>query len=279
MLSLLLPLRASGDRISNETLNQLIKLSGAHKQVSEISAIAWGGFLKGSEQGPTIPSAELEKVKKAMESAFNPQSMMEIISNEIQTNITEKEGLELITWYISDEGAKITAAEERASSNEGIQQMFREARTLLIDKDRVNRAIEIDRLISGTEMTLSLQRYSEIALFTAFQALKEPTTPVNIAEFNTRMYTHEQKARAQAQQLTILSIAFCYKNIEETLLNNYIEFLKSEAAKKYTKVGMEGFKEAFRKSTDQMALLLAKIAREQLETIDNPPIKLKPQQH
>lgn len=269
LLSLVfLPTIVIGEQISIETLSKLTKLSGADKQVAGLSEIAWSGFVQGTREGPTIPPEELAKVKEAMESAFNSSDMMKTIKNEIRAEITEEEGLELISWYQSKAGVKITSAEEKASSNQAIQQMFKEARFLMEDQKKVKTAIRIDQLVNGTEMTLCLQRYSGIALFTAFESLKNPDTPVNIADFNTRMYAQEQQARGQAQKLTILSLVFCYKDIEQTVVDEYIEFLKTPTSRRYTKNAMEGFKEAFRKSTDQMATLLAELAREQLKTID-----------
>ena len=102
-------------------------------------------------------------------------------------------------------------------------------------------------------------------MFTAFSTLKNPDTPVDMATFNTQMYAQEDQLRAQARQITILSLASCYKNTDPASMKKYIEFLKSPASRRFTASVSRGNKEAFKLSIDKMAVSLAAIARKDIE--------------
>lgn len=245
--------------ISENSFDKVMALSGLNKQTAEIPAMVMAGMDRARQRESSISDVEFRDMQKPIKDAFLPSKILRTIGNEIRRNTTESEAKDLLTWYESDSGRKITRAEENASNPVAYQEMLREAQSLLADKKRVDFAKRIDYLVNATNMSMELQENTGVAVFSAISIAMNPSQPVNIDDFKTQMTAQNQQMRANVEKLVILSLVYSYKNLDEANIEKYIKFLEQPNSRKFNENVINGMKLAFNQSIDAMAKSMASI--------------------
>ncbi len=243
--------------ISEGSLDKLQALSGLDKQVAELPGMVRAGVEQARQQGSPIPDAEFNEVMSSIVSAFQPSVILSTIGMEIKNNISESEAKDLLAWYESDLGRRITKAEENASTPAAYQEMIKNAQILLADEKRVESAKKLDSLLNATGMAMQLQENAGVAVFTAISTVKNPGQPVNMEAFMAQMTAQEPQIRANIEQLVVLSFVYSYKDIDIASIEKYIIFLERPNTKKFNDSVLKGMKYAFNQSVEIMAKSLA----------------------
>ncbi len=254
--------------ITENSLDKLMVLSGLNKQVAEYHGMVWAGFEQARQQAPGISDAELVEIRKSIEDAFQPSKILSTISIEIKNNISESKANDLLAWYESNLGKKITKAEEDASTPVAYQEMIRDAQLLLADEKRVKLVKKIDNLLNATDMTMQLQENTAIAIFTAISTAMNPGQPVNVNAFKAQLSAQEQQMRANAEQLVIVSYVYTYKDIEITSIEKYIQFLERSNTRKFNDSIIIGMKYALNQSINEMANSLVLVFNKYAEKVN-----------
>jgi hypothetical protein len=196
----LIPMQVSAAELTRDSLDKLMVLSGITKQIAEIPGMVWTGFNQARKQGSLVGDAEAEEVKSTILKAFQSAYIVGAIGAEIKKSVTETDAEEMLGWYESDLGRKITKAEEQASTPAGYEEMLRNARSLLADQQRVGYAREIDSLTNVTEMMMQLQEHTGVAVFTALGKPRNPDFPAQLAIFRAQLASQEPQMRQDAQR-------------------------------------------------------------------------------
>jgi hypothetical protein len=228
-------------------------LSGINKQVAGYPGMLNAGIDQAHQQNPSIPGNELSGMKRAIEKAFVPELFINSISNEIRNNVTEEEASQLISWFESIPGQKITLAEENASKPEALQNMISEAQSLFSDTTRVGLAQKIDALVGSTDMTMQIQMDTAVAVFTSVSSALGQNQNEMIENFKLQLASREEQMRKNTEQFTIISFLYSYKNIDLETLKKYIHFLGEPNTIKFNDSVKKGLKYAFKKATNDMA--------------------------
>lgn len=257
LLTLLIVNNVSAGTVSENSLNKIMALSGLNKQVAQFPAMVGAGMAQARQQGSAIPDAEFSEMLKSVKSAFEPSAFLKVISKEIKSNLSESDAKNLLVWYKSSLGRKITKAEEAASTPAGYQQMIKEAQSLLANTKRVGLAKEIDSLINMTDMSMQLQEDSGIAVYTAISSVKNPGKPVNVKPYVDQVSAQKQQMRAQVEQLVLLSFVYGYKDLDIASIKKYISFLKEPNTKKFNDSVIKSMTIAFNLAINKMAKSLA----------------------
>jgi len=250
---------AMASEISNDSLSQLMNLSGISKQVSEIPAGISAGMQQARQKGSSLSDEQYSKISEVMTKAFQPAGINSTISKGIKSKISESEAQELLSWYKSDLGKKITKAEEKGSEPAAFQEMLKQAQSLMADKERVGLAQRIDKLVNATDLTVEFQKNTATAIFTSLSKAMNPGQPVNMQAFDAKMAEAEPKMRQQLEQLITLSYVYNYKDLSTAEINKYIEFLQRPSTKKFNSTTMDGMKKALEESSKTMSSSLATI--------------------
>ena len=254
----------SGD-ISKESLDRIMALSGLNKQVAEFPGMVGAGVEQARQQGSAIPDAEFSEMQRAIESAFQASEILSAISREVKISTSEAGAKELLAWYESDLGRKITIAEEKATTPAAYQEMIREAQSLLADEERVKYAKKLDSLLSSTDMAMQLQETTGLAVFTAMSTAMNPDQPVNVEAFKAQMSAQAQQLRANIEQLVIVSYVYSYKHIDTESIEKYVKFLEQPNTKRFNYSVIKGTKYALDQSIRKMANSMAAIFKKHAE--------------
>ena len=243
--------------LTENSLRQLMVLSGLNKQVAQIPGVIQAGVAQARQQGASIPDAEFIEVQKSIVDAFSTSEFLKTIGNEFKNNITEEDAKELLTWYKSNLGRKITQAEENASTAAEYQKMMKEAQSLLTKEKRLALAKEIDSLMDASGMTINIQEHAGVAVYTAISSAMNPGQPVNLKPYMDRMASQRQQMSANIKTLVLVSFIYNYKNIKIDNIKNYINFLKKPSTKRLNDSAIKGMVSGFNLSIDRMAKSLA----------------------
>ena len=257
LFALLISNMTMAGSLSDNSLSQLMALSGLNKQAAQIPGLVQAGVAQARQQGAAMPNDEFAEVQKSIGSAFSTSEFLNTVGSEINKNVSEKDAKELFSWYKSSLGKRITQAEENASTPAAYQEMMKQAQSLLADKKRLMLAKEIDSLVDVSGMTMNIQENTGVAVYTAISSAMNPGKPVNIKPYMDQMAAQKQQMSANIKQLVLVSFIYSYKNIKIANLKKYITFLKKSSTKRLNDSVIKGMLNAFNQSTNKMAKSLA----------------------
>jgi hypothetical protein len=206
---------------SDETIDKVLELSGLVEQVSQIPGQIMMGMEQARLQGAAIPEDFHNAMLATVESSIAPSDIIEEIGNSLQQQISDSEAQDLLAWYQSDLGRKITAAEEKASSPDAFQQMVQEAQIHLANSERVKFAKTIDSLLGATDMAVGIQEYTGIAVYSAIMTAMQPGVPLNLDRLKAQISASSAQTRAALQQMIILNLVYAYRTIDTEELARY----------------------------------------------------------
>ncbi|HEY9147448.1 MAG TPA: DUF2059 domain-containing protein [Gammaproteobacteria bacterium] len=259
LLFTLLTCSIAAAELSDDSLDALMQLSGINQQVTEIPGGVVAGMQQSMQQGAPISQEQLDKIEQAILKSFQPAAISNTIADELKDALSEAEAQQLLKWFRSDLGKKITAAEEEASSAAAYQEKFAQAESLLSDEQRVQLARRIDRLVNLTDMTLEFQKGTAIAVFNSLSRAMNPGQPVNSEAFEAKLAENEAAMQQQIEQMVTLSILYNYRNISMDEMNKYMAFLEQPATRKFNDNAINGMKLAIHRSVNEMAESMAMI--------------------
>jgi hypothetical protein len=255
------PLQVSAAEVTKDSLNKLMQLSGLNKQMAEVPGVILAGFEQASRQGSPVQDGEMQEMKETIVSAFQPSVILAAVAAEVRKGVSEADAREMLGWYESELGRKITKAEELASTPAAYEEMQREARSLLADEQRVGYARKIDALAKMTDMTMRLQEYTGVAVFTAVEKTRMPDFPVQLASLKAQWAIQEPRIRESVEQLVTASFVYSYRTIAGGDIEKYIGFMERPVTIRFNESVVRGLERAFNQCTDSMAKGLARVAR------------------
>lgn len=201
--------------VSDNPIDKLLDLSGLTKQVREFPGLVKAGMEQARQQGTSIPEDLFSKMLKSADKSILPSEILDEIRSSLNKTISKDEAKKLLKWFESDLGKNITVAEKKASTPEAYQQMIGNAQALLTDSKRVEFAKRLDKLLGATDMTMNIQNYSGLAVFSAIMTAVTPDQPLNIEAYKSQMLAMEPQMRANIEQIVIISFIYSYKTIDD----------------------------------------------------------------
>ncbi|MBX2808211.1 MAG: DUF2059 domain-containing protein [Cellvibrionaceae bacterium] len=245
--------------LSDESLTKIIDLSGLTVQINQFPGLIKAGMEQAKQQGSPIPATEYQSMLSSIDQTILPADIIGEIKNTLKQSITEEDATKLLAWYKSDLGKHITKAEEQASSPAAYQQMMQLIPQLLENTERLALAKRMDALIGGTDMAMTIQEHTSIAVFTAIMTAMQPQAPANIEAFKAQMDAASTETRAAVEQMVIASYIYAYQNIETDQLNQYQAFLTEASTITFNKAVVAGMSRGLELSISKWAQALASI--------------------
>jgi len=176
----------------------------------------------------------LSAFTSATNSAIKPSDILFEIAVSITKVMEESELQEMLVWYRSDLGKRITREEELASTPEALKIIERERKYLLDDFQRADFARSIEKLYNATEFSMQIQEQVAMASFSATAAFEDPTNIIDPELFRSQVRANLEKQRPQLKEMIVASLIYSHRNIGLRDLIKYEMFLTSDAAVKFT---------------------------------------------
>lgn len=242
-----------------DNLDRLFLLSGITKQVGEFPGLVKAGVMQGVEQGTPIPENEVRLILDSVDKKILPSVIIAEIKSSLKKSLSNKDIEELLSWYESAIGKRITAAEEKASTPEAYQQMMNSAQKLLTDTQRVEMASRFDELLGATELAMGMQEFTGIAVYSAIMTSLAPDQALNLDAYKSQMAAIKPQMRANIQQLVTASFVYSYQEIDDKSLAAYEEFLNRSITQQFNHSVYNGLNRGFEKVVSDWAADLAAI--------------------
>ena len=246
-------------QISDKTIDKLISLSGLSKQLEQLPGTVRAGIMQARQQGMSIPDAQFTEMADIVSNSFAPPFMLKAIHSEIKSNVTASDSKQLIEWYESKIGKRITQTEENASTPDAYKKMLTEAKSLLANENQMAIARRVEKAINSVDMAMQMQENAGIAVYTAIVTAANPGKQVDVEPFRAQLTSQRQQIRARMEQLILLSLVYSYKDVDVDTMNKYIAFLESPKTQKFNASVMKGMSEAIKLSTELMAQSLVSV--------------------
>ncbi len=242
---------------TDDLITRLINEAGITRQMAELPDTIKMGFQQAAQQQENaIPKPKYDAIIGAIDSSYAPDQMLSLIHDALTKTITEKEALELLQWYGSDLGKKITLAEEQASSPQALGEMQQQAQQLLSDPTRVAYAQKLDQLTGTTKMAVAMQTDTSVAIYSGMNkalAPNKPIDPAGLEQFKTQMSAKLQQVMPRIQQMVTVGFVYAYRDIPMQDLNNYADFLSQPTAIKFTSATITGISDSIKAGTEVWA--------------------------
>ncbi|PIE43031.1 MAG: hypothetical protein CSA50_07505 [Gammaproteobacteria bacterium] len=250
-------------------LDKLILLSGLPKQTNEFPELVKSSFKQGVQQGGSIPEDEMSLLLDSIDKAILPSVILNEVQLSLEKSLSNRDIETLLQWYESDIGERITKAEEKASTPQAYQDMIHSAQQLLANTKRVEVAKRLDNLLGTTDMTMEIQKFSSIAVYSAIMTTLTPDQELDLATYKAQMAKIEPQMRASIQQFVIVSFVYSYRSIDDGSLARYEQFLNRPVTKKFNSSVVAGLMSGLKKvlanwADDIAAFLKDKVTRQSL---------------
>jgi hypothetical protein len=219
-----LPSWAGVDRASAE---RILKSSGLWLQLAGVAGQVRAGSLAGARnRGRTPGGAELERLSRAIESAYSAQHLRSVCIDSVGKDLDAAYLPALTRWYEGVPGRTI-AALEVAQSKRNSPASLEHGADLLRSMASSRRRL-LDELVL---VTRAAEVFTHVTIGTALASHQ----PLGLGR--------HQLMRA-ASSVALASFAQTYSSLPDAQLEGYLGFLKSEAGEHYIAVTSTAFERA-----------------------------------
>lgn len=255
---------AAAAGLTDESLNKLLDLSGMNKQISAFPEMMAAGVDQAQAQAAAAKRTEMsaddfKALKTALSDAFQPGPILQTTGAAIKKKVSEADAQQVIAWFESDLGKKVTQAEVDTASPAARQDMIQNAQALMADKARMDFARKLDKLLHATEATLAFQEQAATAMYSAVTKQQHPDQPLDIKALQQQIHGAIEQGRPNVEMATALTFAYTYRNMDMDSLKQYRKFLERASTRRFNDAGREGMmagmNQAVLKAADSIAAL------------------------
>lgn len=244
---------------SKQSVDNLIKLYGLEEQVAQFPAQMKAGFQQAHKQDSAIKPEQKEALLKSVDIYISPSNIMNQIQTSLYKSLSQLEVDKTLTWLKSPLGREIARAEEISSAPEFQLLAMQNANELLADKERVELARRLDKLIGGTDFSMGIAEYGSIAVLSAMYTAVNPQAPLNIDGLRAHMSTNAAQTRSEIEKMVTIVFVQTYKNIDMNKLEMYEKFLSDATTMKLNKIITSSMKVGLESALSNWAGSLDKI--------------------
>ncbi len=223
---------ASGLAGATDPTERLLDVSGLRVQLTNVLYISRAAVLESLAQIGVEP-ATLRVLQRRVAEVLSPEAFLAAVASELQSTFAAGEIEELLAWFESDLGRKITAAEENASAVDAQLDMLLQAETLVQDAERtavVRRMLEVVR---GTDLAVAQASNLMLLTIAAGWGIEHAGVPFNLT--GLRVYVlpaFEESIRQSVEESTLLAYLYTYRDIDLSDLEQYTAFLETPVSLK-----------------------------------------------
>ena len=237
-----------------KAINMIMEYSGLDEQIPQISQGIVSSFTQFQER---IPQEVKGKFYNIILLSFDENDMYQVVRKEVEKNVSLNEAKDMLPWYKSVIGMEITDIEKSSGHNPSERQMMMEQKEeLFSNKNRLELIEKIDKQYHGTEFALDVQ----IAVMrSSLKTMKSEIPEKKLEEYLSEM---REKMKPSMHEMSLLSMLYSYKDIEEDDLRKYINFLEKTTTQSFLKSVNKGMLDAIILSTDKMMSEMLKLKQE-----------------
>lgn len=260
-VSILLPAHASTERISENSLDKILQGSGLVAQIEQFPELIKAGMEDARGQEGALPEFAYNLILASIDQTILAADILSGIETSLRNNISQGDASQLIKWYESPLGKKVSRLEALAAKPETYDEMAATEEQLLANTKRLESAKRFDDLLNATAMNASIQKHTSIAIFSAVMAARNPNEEVNVAPLKEYLDSIEEQTRQVIKKDILLSFIYSYKDISFEELILYEDFLNTQGAKNFNKAVVKSMQHEIEIAISKWAMSLTSILR------------------
>ncbi|WP_417594853.1 DUF2059 domain-containing protein [Oceanospirillum sp.] len=245
---------------SDRDITQLLDISGVSAQISEFPLAIKEGIADAVDAG-RISSDSAFKVQQQIDLSLNEAVILSDISQSLKTEMSATEVDELLTWFDSELGRRVTSEEAKASDADSQALMMAHVQSLMQDQSRMAQAAQINKEAGVTEITLEMQKQVASAIFVVLQRSSGEGGDIDLDGFHRQLMMSESDTRQQVDQMVTIALAFTYRNLDQNTLQSYIGFLSQPTTQKFNRTVQQSINNSIEQVVRQWAANLSVAAR------------------
>ncbi|EPJ48977.1 MAG: hypothetical protein OFPI_26760 [Osedax symbiont Rs2] len=251
--------------IDRQTLNKILISSGITAQLNQFPELIKQGLNAAAKPNQQIPAPMIKMMASTVDDSILASEILDGVALAIKHSLSQEQAQQVLHWYESELGSKITLAELNASSNSTFRQIIKQSKNLLLNTKLVNFAKRIDTLYAVTDTTMDMQNISGAGIYMVVMTALHPSGRASISQYNTYLNASKKQLRAAIEQVIILSFVYSYKDLSEQQLSEYEVFLTNEATIKFHRAVVSSINTQMSISVAKWADSLMLILRQQLQ--------------
>lgn len=236
-----------------DSVERLVEISGISAMVATIPAHLQAGLEEGMGRNGEVSGEMRQEILGSVATSVKTDLILEDIIRVIGNSMSGADVASLLTWYESDTGREIAAAEAAASTPEAYEDMLASVESLFADRARLEMAARIDQATNATDLTTELQMSVMEASYAAISSAIQPGEPLELESFRARMAAERPAMRQSVEQLVILSLVYSYQDIPLSRLEDYLAFLQSPEGERFSDVVFRGVSDGLTRAVHRLS--------------------------
>ena len=256
-LCLLLPAVGAWAQIEPAVAESLMKKSGLWQQLAEIPAQMRAGVMGAVAEGARKkPSAkELARVAQAVDIAYAADRLQAFSRSRLASGMDVNDLPALEAWFDSTLGGQISRLEEASAADQREPALqMQEGMALLQAQDATRRALLNEMVVVTRSAEMFANLATDVALST--HGITSVIGPQAQGPTLSQLQAALQAQRPQMLQgysaLAAADFARVYATLPTEELAQYLGFLKSDAGRRYTDIGMRAVGDALMDSSTEL---------------------------
>lgn len=234
-------------------IERLIDLSGIRVQMTESLAQYRGSVVDIASVAGASPES-LEALGALLDEVLAPSRFLDAVRQEAESALAPDDVAQLLSWYESDLGARLTAAEERASALPPSEfEALALSGELIPDSER--RAIyeRIDELTNATGQGVAIAKHLALMHTVVLWSLDYPGERPPLSAFYLGIAAQEAELRASIELALMLTHTFTYREFTLAELEEYAAFNATPSSQRFGEATMKAVEEEFRRAVNLFA--------------------------
>lgn len=266
LLATLPPL--SHAEVTDSDIDRVLQLAGITEQVERFPELIKAGMRQARLDKELISESDFSAMLIRTDDTIRPAEILDVVRDALRETLSDEDLERLLAWYRSDLGREITELERQAGTPEALEHMEAQAAALLENTGRVEFAQRIDQIVGATELTMSIQEHTGIAVFSAITlALRPDSAYQEIARFRQQMAAMRPLFREPTERMVIVSFVYTYQPLDADKLEKFEAFLSRPDTTRFNRTVVEGLGRGLGRSIDNWARALAQIFTHQEQQI------------
>jgi hypothetical protein len=240
-------------------VRDLLELSGLRQQ---LEWMAVGTRAQLQARLGSLQTEERAAVDRVAADSFGAERMQALVSESVSAHLDEAKLGQVLAWYRTPAGRKITAAELVAGMPHAQDELAafaraREARPA--EAARLERLRRLEAVVGGSEFTFDVV----LAVADGLRRGVEPFVSVErrrvMASLDREAASGRVQAVEQIRATTLVTAEFAYRGVSDDELDAYLSFLASPAGRWLTAALHRSLLHAIRTSTEEAIVAIAGI--------------------
>ena len=245
---------ASGKKES--LAQQALELSGVKRQIKQ----SFESVDRTIDERLAAEKEKLDpKMKENLSQVMKESYAVGIIYGNFEKNFLkltdEKTLIEVIKWYQTTLGKKISDLEVQASTEEATQEMQKYAASLQQNQPkpaRIKLVQQIDQHSNGTEMAVDIIVGIVKGIVIGLDTALPEDQRSNLREIEKQIKDIKVQTRKVIQNVVLVGYLFTYRSLSDEVLQYYVQFLSSTHGRKFTGDVAKALTDAFQSASEDV---------------------------